>query len=96
MEYAHSKLADTSIDGTGVLFISSDDGIKQYSENKENDAFFNEWYINAKKEDVPALFLSLESIAKANEYYETEFGKYSGSSMEYVDSLLKKYGYEKP
>jgi hypothetical protein len=92
---ATEKMPDIDA-GSPLIYIDFGDIVKQYSDSKNSDSWFNTWYENFKKENPSKEELKMERVASVSDTSSVEIGEYSGTAKEKVDKILKEYGYDAP
>jgi hypothetical protein len=74
-----------------IIFIGSDDAMKQYSSDTEGDESFNQWFIAHKKEFPKDA--GFEDSTTGFSYYDLEEGDFN-KDKEKVMKALKEVGYD--
>jgi len=80
--------------GMPIVFIEVGDGVRQFSNSKEDDIRFYEFSKKVYSNPKPnKFFKSLEGLTTGFSYYDSEEGEYSGEAKTKIDAVIKKLGY---
>jgi hypothetical protein len=88
-EYAIFKFtANGEKNSPPLIFVETEQGIVQYSENKKSDQSFSDWYAETSKDPSSKSFTFMDYIGHGWDYYDSEFGEYSGEAKKKVDAAI--------
>lgn len=77
-------LIESTIDKSKHVLIETSDGIKQFSQDTENDEWFNNWYSSSKDKQP------IEELVTGSTYYAITEGTYSGDAEAKARELIGK------
>ena len=78
-------------DPNPIIFIEKEDGVVRYSDDKEEDEFFANWYKDAVKESPETA--GFEDVTSGFSYYDCESGEYTGKAKIRINGLIQEMGY---
>ena len=88
-EYAIFKFnANGEKNSPPLIFVETEEGIVQYSTNRESDQRFADWYAETSKDPSAKSFTFNDYIGHGWDYYDGEGGEYSGEAKERVDAMI--------
>lgn len=92
MRYKIFRLTGIAVpDPNPIIFIEKEDGVVRYSDDKEEDEFFANWYKDVAKESPE--MAGFEDVTSGFSYYDCESGEYSGKAKIRIDALTQEMGY---
>lgn len=80
-------LVTSTIDNSRHVLIETADGVKRFSDSKDEDEWFNEWYPSMIKEYPKT---KIEELVTGSTYYEITDGTYSGDAEAKARELIGK------
>jgi len=84
----------SGVEGSPIVFVETSDGVRRFSDDKEEDAMFYDWSQKIYSASEADTFLKrLAGLTTGFSYYDSEEGEYSGETKTKIDGVIKSLGY---